>query len=150
MRYVVPGWPRTVQGHSAVTPHLNRMAASGAQQYKDGVNGQPGTQAIPVKPEWIQCPAGQAQMGLSRTGDTQNAFFPNLYYARPEREFWPGAGQPVSVKSDNLMPLPAVDPRGVPSVLYQPQRRGGGSTAAGKFQIQAVPVLPRWPAVNAT
>lgn len=147
LRYQVPGWPAAIQGHAAVVPHFNRHAASGAQQYKDGVTGQPGTQTIPVDvtvtPGYSQL-AGQALMGLGRAQDAGNWFLPNLYYAKPERDFWPGAGMPVAVRSDNLMPVPAADPRGIPATLYQPiVQRGHG-------QIQARPNLPRWAAINAT
>jgi len=139
-RYTVPGWPAGLQGHSAVTPTLVRMAASGAEQYKDGLTGQPGTQAIPVDPSWIPPAslASQAQMGLSRSGDTRNVFFPNLYFARPQRAFWPGAGMPVSVQSDNLMPVPAVDPRGIPAVMAMP------IVQRGQRQIRQPQAQPRW------
>ena len=140
MRYTVPGWPSQVIGHSAVTPHMTRLAGSGARQYKDGVVGQPGTLAIPVHPE-IPSPdwGDKALAGLSRSGDAPNYFRPNLYYARPERDFWPGAGMPISVTSDNLMPVPAVDPRGVPAVTQTP------FLYRGQTQIQALPTLVSWP-----
>ena len=143
MRYTVPGWPSSVSGHAAVTPHLNRLAGSGAQQYKDGVTGQPGTLPIPVEgPGVEQSRAGQAQMGLSRTSDAPPSFRPNLYFARPERGFWPGAGMPVAVRSDNLMPVPARDPRGIPARLAAP------IVQRGQFQIRARPNTTTWPAWN--
>lgn len=138
-RYTVPGWPSSVPGHSAVTPGLTRMAASGAQAYKAEVTGQPGTMAIPVRPVVPSPDAGdKAQMGLSRSGDAPDHFFPNLYYARPERDFWPGAGMPVSRLSDNLMPVPAADPRGVPARLQAPVM------LRGSRQVRQVPALPQW------
>jgi hypothetical protein len=141
--YTVPGWPSTVLGHSAVTPHMNRLAASGARQYKDGLTGEPGTRAIPVHPQIPSPDIGDAaQMGLSRSSDAPNWFRPNLYYARPERDFWPGAGQPVSVQSDNLMPVPATDPRGVPARLAAP------IVHRGNRQIKSRPTLTSWPAWN--
>jgi hypothetical protein len=138
-RYVVPGWPASEYGHAAVTPNLTRMAGSGAQQYKDGLNGQPGTQAIPVRPVIPSPDAGDvAMMGLSRSSDAPNHFFPQLYYARPQRGYWPGAGQPVSVVSDNLMPVPAVDPRGIPARLAVPV------VQRGQKQIRQPQAQPRW------
>lgn len=126
MRYTVPGWPSSLLGHSAVTPHLNRLSGSGAQQYKDGVTGQPGTLPIPVHPVIPSPDVGdKAQAGLSRSSDAPNWFLPNLYFARPERDFWPGAGMPVALCSDNLMPVPATDPRGVPARLAMVQPRRG-------------------------
>ncbi len=142
-RFTVPGWPATVRGHSAVMPHLNRIAGSGAMQFKDGVTGQPGTQAIPVQPVVPSPDFGDiAQMGLSRSSDAPNVIYPNLYWARPQRDYWPGAGMPVSVTSDNLMPVPAADPRGIPAMLARrPVQRG-------QKQIQALPSLPSWPNVT--
>lgn len=138
-RYEVPGWPATVQGHSAVTPNLTRMAASGAQQYKDGLTGQPGTQAIPIlpvvpSPDW----GDKALAGRSTSGEAANFIFPNLYWARPQGQFWPGAGMPVSVNSDNLMPVPAADPRGIPANLSVPV------LLRGRQQIPMPAALPRW------
>jgi hypothetical protein len=139
MRYTVPGWPSSVLGHSSVTPHFNRMAGSGAQEYKREVVGQPGTQPIPVHPNIPSPDIGDAaQMGLSRSTDAPNYFLPNLYYARPDREFWPGAGQPISVRSDNLMPVPATDPRGIPARLARPITQRGGR------QIRQPASTPVW------
>lgn len=138
-RYTVPGWPATVRGHSAVTPNLTRLAGSGAQQYKDGLTGQPGTQAIPVRPVIPSPDIGDlAQAGLSRSSDAPDHFFPNLYYARPQRQFWPGAGQPIALMSDNLMPVPAADPRGIPARMAAPilQR--------GTRQIAQPQAMPTW------
>jgi hypothetical protein len=140
MRYTVPGWPSQLFGHAAVTPHMNRLAASGARQYKDGVTGQPGTQVIPIAPAQVdQGIVGRAQMGLSRSSDSPSSFRPNLYWARPERDYWPGAGMPVSVQSDNLMPVPATDPRGVPARLARP------IVQRGQAQIKARPTVTVWP-----
>jgi hypothetical protein len=143
MRYTVPGWPASLLGHAAVTPHLNRLAGSGAVQYKDGVTGQPGTLPIPAPgPGVEQSRSGQAQMGLSRSSDSPPWFRPNLYYARPERDFWPGAGMPVRIRSDNLMPVPARDPRGIPARLAAP------IVQRGNRQIASRPTVTTWPAWN--
>jgi hypothetical protein len=141
MRYTVPGWPSQLFGHAAVTPHMNRLAGSGARQYKDGVTGQPGTQAIPLhaRASNPQGPTAVAMMGLSRSTDSPDSFRPNLYWARPERDFWPGAGMPVSYQSDNLMPVPATDPRGVPARLARP------IVQRGRAQIQQRPTVTTWP-----
>ncbi len=141
--FQVPGWPATVPGHAAVVPHLNRLAGSGAAQYKDGLTGHPGTQGIPVLPVVPSADPGDiALMGLSRSSDAPDIIYPNQYWARPQRDFWPGAGMPVSVASDNLMPVPAVDPRGIPALLANP------ITQRGQKQIQARPNLPMWPNVT--
>ena len=152
--FTLPGWPAQVQGHSAAVPHLNRMAGSGAQQYKDGITGQPGTMRVPTAAlssatvpgagAETLAPAG-AMMGLGRSVDSPEAFYPTIYFARPQREFWPGAGMPVSVRSDNLMPVPAVDPRGVPAVLQAAVNNGA---TRGQAQIRQPPLLPSWPNVT--
>lgn len=139
-RFTVPGWPSAVNGHTAVTPGMTRMAGGGAQQYKDGVVGQPGTMAVPVQPVIPSPDVGDlAQAGTSRSGNTQDLIYPNLYYARPQAQYWPGAGMPVSVRSDNMLPVPAVDPRGTPARLSMP------IVQRGQRQVKAIPVAgPRW------
>ena len=140
--YFVPGWPGNVRGQASVTPYFNRHAGSGALQYKDGVTGQPGTQGIPVDPIVPSPDPGDiALMGLSRTSDAPLTIYPNLYWARPQRAYRPGAGMPVSYQSDNLMPVPAVDPRGLPSAQYMPVSNG---IWRGHKSITQPPVTPRW------
>jgi hypothetical protein len=141
VRYTVPGWPSSLLGHSAVTPHLNRMAGSGAQEYKREVTGQPGTQPIPIQPVIPSPDLGdKSQSGLSRSGDAPNYFLPNLYWTRPDRDFWPGAGMPVALTGTALMPVPATDPRGIPARLAQPLVIRGGK------QIRARQPNPTWQA----
>lgn len=143
MRYTVPGWPTSLLGHSSVTPHMNRLAGSGAQQYKDGVTGQPGTQPIPSPGAGLEnSRTAQAQMGRHRSSDGPGYILPNLYFARPEQEFWPGAGQPIRVRSDNLMPVPATDPRGIPARMAAP------IVQRGSRQIRQPAVSPVWAAWN--
>lgn len=138
--YTVPGWPSAVAGHAAVTPHMNRLAASGAVSYKDRITGEPGTRAIPTgRPPVPADRTAQAMMGTARSGDAPPSFRPNLYYARPERAYWPGAGMPVAIASDNLMPVPATDPRGVPARLAMPVLR------RGRRQVMSRPAYTTWP-----
>jgi hypothetical protein len=126
MRYTVPGWPSSLLGHSAVTPHLNRLAGSGAQEYKREVVGQPGTLPIPVHP-------------ATPSPDVGDNFLPNLYYARPDRDFWPGAGMPVVASTNSLMPVPATDPRGIPARLSRPV------VQRGSRQLRAINPIISWP-----
>lgn len=140
--YTVPGWPSAVQGHSAVMPNMTRLAASGAMAYKDGVVGEPGTMAIPTgRPPVPQDRTAQAQMGTFRSSapGVPDSFRPNLYFARPERSYWPGAGMPVAIASDSLMPVPATDPRGIPARLSIP------ITQRGNAQVRSNPALSTWP-----
>jgi hypothetical protein len=137
VRYLVPGWPVKVNGHSAATPNLTRMAGGGAQQYKQAVTGQPGTQGIPVEPVVPSADIGDLVLaGTSRSPDAPNVIYPNLYFTGPTN--YPGAGMPISRLSDNLMPVPAVDPRGIPSTQYKPVNR------RGQRAIQTLPNMPRW------
>lgn len=138
--YTVPGWPNLVAGHAAAMPHLNRVAGGGSQQFKDGVTGQPGTQPIPAAgPGVHESVQGIAVMGLSRTSDAPRSWLPNLYWARPQRQFWPGAGMPVSVRSDNLMPVPATDPRGIPARLAFPVPQRGPRNLAERIRVVSWP-----------
>jgi hypothetical protein len=124
---------------------LTRGAMWGSIQYKDGITGQPGTVRAPVGvppvpsgPSANGHPAAQAQGGLSYSAYC-SGLYPNLYFARPERQFWPGAGMPVSVVSDNLMPVPATDPRGVNAPLMVPV------TLRGQRQVFQPATLVQWP-----
>lgn len=137
MRYLVPGWPSRLFGHSAITPNLTRKAASGAQQYKGTVTGQPGTLGVPVDPVVPSSDIGDLAMaGTSRSVNAPNMIYPNLYYARPTQ--WPGAGMPIALISDNLMPVPAVDPRGIPSTQFKPRND------RGQRPVTTLPNLTSW------
>lgn len=145
MRYIVPGIPAG-KDRSAFTPDMTRMAASGAAVYKGAVSGQPGTQAIPIDEPGSnvnECgPVAQSMMGLSRTRDQPPVFYPNIYYQRsltnpPNRD---GGG--IRVYSDNMLPVPAVDPRGIPSTQFMPINQRGIA------QIQSLPNLVTWPNVT--
>ena len=138
--YTLPGWPSWVRGHSAAMPGLTRPFGSG-QQYKDHVYGYPGTRPVPVSGPGV--PAGiiaYAQTGYSLTGYCPG-HYPNLYYARPQRFYWPGAGMPVSPYSDNMMPVPATDPRGLNAPLQVPL------AIRGTRQIPQPAPLIQWPSV---
>jgi hypothetical protein len=139
--YTLPGWPARVQGHAAAMPNMTRPPGS-AWQYKDGVTGHPGTVQAPVPGPGVPTgPVAQAMGGFSYTANCPG-FYPNLYYARPEASYWPGAGMPVSTHSDNLMPVPAQDPRGVAAPLQVPVRMRGNK------QIRQPANLVQWPSVN--
>lgn len=136
--YQLPGWPARVLGHAAATPGITRPPGS-AGQYKDGLTGLPGTAAIPAPgPGVLRGPIAQAMGGTSYTENCPG-FYPNLYWARPERDYWPGAGMPISVRSDNLMPIPATDPRGVPAPQATP------ITVRGNQNIKQPGRVISWP-----
>jgi hypothetical protein len=138
-RYVVPGVPAGVQ-HSAFMPHWNKYAGSGAQRYKRTVNGQPGTQAIPAPTINTQISpdvGDKAQSGTARSSDAPQVWYPQLYY-QEDLYSAPGPVCPVQIYSDNLMPVPAVDPRGVPARLARP------ISQRGRFEVPQPRVLPNW------
>lgn len=139
--YTLPGWPARVLGHAAAMPGLTRPPGSG-QQYKDGTTGRPGTAMVMQgQPGVPGGPVAQAQGGYSFTAYCPG-FYPNLYWALPEASYWPGAGQPISVMSDNLMPIPATDPRGIPAPMSVPLSQRGVN------QIRQPATLIQWPSVN--
>jgi hypothetical protein len=127
-------------GISAFTPNLTRPAASGAQQYKRGVVGQPGTQGIPAPTQNTQISpdAGdKAQMGWARSSDAPDTWYPQLWY-QSSLYGAPGPVTPVKIYSDNMMPVPAKDPRGLPTLLaIQPH-------FLGQSQIAQPRTMPWW------
>jgi hypothetical protein len=143
-KYVVPGVPGGA-APSAFMPHWNKYAASGAQQYKQNLTGQPGTQAIPA-PTKDTVPSPDlgdiAQMGLSRSSDAPGVFYPQEYYLDRLTAGYPGAmapkGPDIRIYSDNLMPVPAVDPRGIPARLARPVNQ------RGRKQIRQTRPQPEW------
>lgn len=140
--FTLPGWPARVNGHSAAVPVPARPPGS-AVHYKGETHGYPGTRAIPVVPVIPSPDIGDAaQMGVSRSSDAPNAFYPNQYWTRPDPWFRPGAGMPISIYSDNLMPVPATDPRGVPAPLAVPL------SLRGTKQIKQPNSLIQWPGVT--
>jgi hypothetical protein len=138
-KYIVPGIPQGAQ-LSAFMPNWVRLAQSGAVRYKQAVSGSPGTQSIPA-PTTNTVPSPDlgdiAQMGTARSSDAPQSWNPQLYYqtALTER---PGAGMPIRVYSDNLMPVPAVDGRGRGAVLARPV------VQRGQQQIGMPRVIPSW------
>lgn len=137
MRYQVTGVPAGVQ-MSAIMPGLVRLAASGAQQYKQAVQGSPGTRAVPA-PTQDTVPSPDlgdlAQGGPHRSGDSPQAWYPQLYFQDSLTER-PGAG--IRVYSDNMLPIPARDARGRGQLLARP------ITQSSLFQTAAPRVIPTW------
>jgi hypothetical protein len=166
-RYEVTGIPPQLAagsqlGLSAFLPHYNRLAASGAQSYKGGVSGYPGTQRIPLQAVQNSVPSPDlgdiAQMGLSRSSDSPDAFWPNLYYDNPvavggkngNDRFWPGAGMPVQIvrpcrpQDTTMIPVPATDLRSV----YQSRAAllaGGVAGEQSRFQaLKQATAFVKW------
>lgn len=134
-KYVVPGIPAGAQ-LSAFMPRWTRAAASGAVQYKQAVSGQPGTQGIPAPTVNTQIAHGNstiAMMGGARSSDAPDMWYPQQYYQRFLTEH-----PPVRVYSDNMLPVPAKDSRGLPAMLSKRIRQ------RGQQQIGQPRVVPRW------
>src|ERR1700723_2637624 len=120
-KYIVPGIPAGAQA-TAFMPHWNKYAGSGAQQYKQRLSGNPGTRAVPaptVNTQMSPDVGDKAQAGTARSSDAPPVWFPAQYY---QQDLYgaPGPVTPVRIYSDNLMPVPAVAPRGVPARLSAP------------------------------
>jgi hypothetical protein len=138
-KYVVPGIPQGAQ-LSAFMPGWVRLGGSGAVQYKQAVSGSPGTSGIPA-PTRDTVPSPDlgdiAQMGSARSSDAPDVWYPQQYYQRKLTER-PGAGMPIRVYSDNLLPVPARDGRGRGAVLAR------GIMQRGATQIGMPRVVPSW------
>lgn len=139
MRYQVTGVPAGVQ-MSAIMPNLVRLAASGAQQYKQALRGSPGTMAV-AAPTQDTVPSPDlgdlAQAGTARSGDAPQAWYPQMWFQDSLTER-PGAGTAIRVYSDNMLPVPARDARGRGAMLAKP------ITQSSLFQVAAPRVIPTW------
>ena len=100
------------------------IPASPAQAWQSWgpVIGSPGTTPIPApRPSAVpQDTTALAQVSLHRSSDAPAVWFPGVYY-----QPGPASRAPVSVLSDNQMPVPAVDPLGKPAVMMGRPRLGG-------------------------
>ena len=96
----------------AMTPSV--MDISRSQGTPEDQVGQPGTQGIPA-PYPMGTPPGPAQPyflgGTNRSWNAPARWYPSLFYRAQHLSRGIGG---VAVYSDNLMPMPAVDPRGLP------------------------------------
>lgn len=91
--------------------------------------GSPGTMRIPA-PAPGAVPQ-DSHRALHRSSDAPNYFNPALYFERGELEH-----APVSVLSDNQMPVPAIDPRGRPAVMLRaPLFRGQRQVRSSKNNV---------------
>lgn len=84
-----------------------------AFQSRGHIVGQPGTQAVPA-PAPPAVPQGWAgRLHTSTSMGVPDVIYPSLYYYGRSAMTY----APVSVVSDNQMPVPAIDPRGAPAVM---------------------------------
>jgi len=120
------------------------IRARGASDYASRgiINGSPGTAAIPSpRPGAVpQDATALAQDGgYHRSSDAAPVWYPGIYFEnntteRPEHA-------PVSILSDNQMPLPAVNPLGPPAAMMGRPRLGGQFQVANRASTPAFPSL---------
>lgn len=122
---------------SAITPHITRTYAGWSSRGQ--INGSPGVRGIPMPdPSAVREDINSlASVGQFYTGVAPNVIFPSLYW-----EAAPPADKekaPMSVFSDNQMPIPAT-----PSAKYytaDPYRARLG----GQRQVIQPQVIQRFP-----
>ena len=156
----------TPQNGSTAFMPLRAITQSGmsvelAQGTPEGIEGQPGTQGIPAPypaPGQVAVVSGVDYLpsGLSASQYMPARWYPSLYYRRQHLSRSIGG---VSVYSDNLLPLPAKDPRGIPAGAIGPSAfaayRGLTPTSParpnkwviglGQTQVTWPKRLPVWP-----
>jgi hypothetical protein len=141
VRYTVPGVPAGMSP-SAFAPHMTRLAASGALSYKASVQGSPGTRGIPAPTrDTVPSPdiGDLALAGTSRSSDAPDTWYPSKYYdGSLNGGGTMGPVTPVRIWSDNLMPVPARDPRGRGALLARPIVQRGAA------EITQPRVIPNW------
>jgi len=158
-RYQVSGIPPVMAGlgMSAFMPHYNRLAASGAQSFKGGVTGRPGTHPIPVRPHTQGIPPqpgsnDMAIMGTARSSDAPDAIWPNQYWTRTDPLYDTSGGTarvevytPTRPQDTTIIPVPAVDLRSV----YQERAAMSGGVAANQGSrgaaLRQAMAFVRWP-----
>lgn len=130
IRYTVPG-----ATSSAFVPVP--AAVPGAKTaYKNVVHGQPGTQAISAPPCEVTATVNGQLVTSGYSGGTRMMppwWFPQLYFETVLSE-----KPDVSVYSDNQMPVPAADPRGVAARMARPP------VFLGQAQVTQPKGLPKW------
>lgn len=100
-----------VPGLSAFMPAVTKTIGV-SQQYKENLEGHPGTLAIPAPNNDI--PQDRYQVSADhRSSDAPPAWFPQLWFQHslPGLPFPAGGNDAgVSIWSDNALPVPAIDP----------------------------------------
>lgn len=119
--------------------------SAGAWSSWGTIVGEPGTQAVPAPapvPGTDRELTAQANEGIigMPSSKVPQAIYPALYYQQPA--YNPVLAGPVSVFSDNALPVPAVDPRGLPAVMQTaPPRIGGRRQVVSPYAVQN---WPKW------
>ena len=132
VRYAVPG----VDSSAFVPVPALDGRGLGPYAVKQYVNGQPGTQGIPVESIEIMATTNGLHTWSGYSGGSAMmppVWYPQLYY-EPVLSETPQ----FSIYSDNQMPVPAADPRGRAAVLARPP------VFLGQSQLRQPQRLPKW------
>ena len=135
---------------TAPTPAGSWLIPAPAQPFgswssRGSLTGEPGTQPVsapapvPGTDKELSAQANAGVIGLPSSVVPQE-IYPALYFQRPALN--PALAPPVSYVSDNALPVPAVDPRGLPAVMATPPPRiGGQSQVVSPYAVQN---WPKW------
>lgn len=149
-RYRVSGLPPAAgRGMSAFFPNFNRLAASGAQQYKDMLTGHPGLPGIGIASAGTPADTitAKALKGTASSSDAPWNIYPDQYWALPERNYRPGLQvqvyDPVAPQNTTMIPVPATSLR--QRHLRHSAALAGGVQGSSTRQVKLWPKLIRWP-----
>ena len=121
------------------------VRAQGAASYQSRgiIAGSPGTQPIAAPPPPMPQDTTPLAItgGYHRSSQVPGVWYPGIYYQNNSAD--PPEHAPVSVLSDNQMPMPALNPLGPPAVLMGRPRMGG------QFQLQNRAAVPSFPNMGA-
>jgi hypothetical protein len=128
---------------SALTPPLIRPSIGYASRGR--VSGHPGTLRIPMPaPPALHSGVNDlVNVGISRTSDAPPFFLPSVYYENGNA-YGDHEHAPVSTRSDNQMPVPALRPANV--LVFDPYRARLG----GQRQVVQPQVVQRWLGMRGT
>jgi len=141
MRFLVHAPSKGVPPLGAVlTPSMTRTYAGWSSRGQ--IYGQPGTQAIPAPTPSAtpQNNVGLAASGTHRSSDAPDHWYPALYWEAND----PKEHAPVSIKSDNQMPVPA---KRAPNVILADPYR---SRKGGQRQVVQPQVVQVWRGMKGT
>ena len=156
-RYAITSLGPAEKLGAAAVPFPGKTAQG--YQSRGIIDGQPGTQPIPAPGAGLpQDNTALAQnAGWHRSSQVNNVWYPALYYERPGDQGYEHA--PVSILSDNQMPLPAINPLGPPAAgarqnapasqsSVPPWVAQGRPRLGGQFQVVNRASVPAYPSLG--
>lgn len=147
---LVPAQGPAVVAHAGAWLIPAPAQGAGSWSSRGRVHGQPGTEQVTAPaPAAVQQDHAYPQGSTRSSRYAPEVIYPALYYQDPAEQSGPN-GSPgpiyntaqVAYVSDNALPVPAVDPRGLPAVMATPPPRVGGQGTVG--QPYAVQNWPKW------